>query len=167
MWVKGQRQQAPVSEHQSREPYLTFRARALKHRETSTAGQTHPDMKLLYEFWSHFLCRNFNTTMYTEFRQYAFEDAQSHASSGMKNLISYYDEMLISKKKVIPDILAGHYVDLVKAEDSDDRPALERLRAAWRNGALDLKSRKKIDSLVDQKLREELEQAPKQKLELS
>ncbi|EHL00693.1 putative Uncharacterized HTH La-type RNA-binding protein [Glarea lozoyensis 74030] len=63
--------------------------------------------------------------------------------------------------------LAGHYVDLVKGENSGDRPAFERLRAAWRNGALDLRSRKKIDSLVDQKLREELEQAPKQKQELS
>jgi la-related protein 1 len=105
--------------------------------------------------------------MYTEFRQYAFEDAQSHALSGMNNLISYYDEMLISKKKTIPDTLAGHYVDLVKAESSEDRPAFERLRAAWRNGALDLKSRKKIDSLIDQKLREDLEQAPKQKMELS
>ena len=167
MWVKGQRQQAPVSEHQSREPYLTFRARALKRRETSTAGQTHSDMKLLYEFWSHFLCRNFNTRMYNEFRQYAFEDARSKSTSGMRNLISYYDEILNSKKKVIPDLFASHYVDLVKSESSDDKPAFERLRAAWRNGALDLKSRKKIDNLVDQKLREELERAPKQKFDLA
>jgi len=85
----------------------------------------------------------------------------------MKNLISYYDEILNSKKKVIPETLARHYVELVKSEDSNDRPAFERLRAAWRNGALDMKSRKKIDNFVDPKLREELERAPKQKSDSS
>jgi len=58
--------------------------------------------------------------------------------------------------------LARHYVDLVKHEkltsDLDsDRPAFTKLRLAWRNGALDMKSRKKIDNLVDAALREELE----------
>ncbi|KAG9232171.1 hypothetical protein BJ875DRAFT_93411 [Amylocarpus encephaloides] len=167
MWVKGQRQQAPVSEHNSRESYTSFRARALNRRGASATGETHADMKLLYEFWSHFLCRNFNLTMYSEFRQYAYEDAESKAMSGMKNLVSYYDEILNSKKKVIPETLARHYVDLVKEEDAEDRPAFERLRAAWRNGALDMKSRKKIDNFVDQELRGELEQAPKQKSDLS
>ena len=124
-------------------------------------------MKLLYEFWSHFLCRNFNLTMYTEFRRYAIEDSQEKAMTGIKNLISYYDEILNSKKKVIHETLARHYVDLVKAEQSGDRPGFERLRAAWRNGALDMKSRKKIDNFVDPKLREELERAPHQKSDMS
>ncbi|RDL42109.1 Winged helix DNA-binding protein [Venustampulla echinocandica] len=163
MWAKGKRQQAPVEEHNHEEPYTSFRARALKNREASTSGETHTEMKLLYEFWSHFLCRNFNLTMYSEFRKYAFEDAESKATSGMKNLISYYDEVLNSKKKVIPETLARHYVELVKGEDQNDRPAFERLRAAWRNGALDMKSRKKIDNFVDPKLREELELPPKPK----
>ncbi|CAG8953506.1 hypothetical protein HYFRA_00010256 [Hymenoscyphus fraxineus] len=167
MWVKGQRQQAPVAEHNSRESYTSFRARALKNRDITAAGETHPDMKLLYEFWSHFLCRNFNIGMYSEFRQYAFEDASVKATNGLKNLVSYYDEVLNSKKKVIPETLARHYVDLVKAEDSDDRPAFQRLRAAWRNGALDMKSRKKIDNYVDAELREELEKGPKPKSDIS
>ncbi len=87
--------------------------------------------------------------------------------TGMRNLISFYDEILNSKKKVIPEALARHYVELVKSEEPGDRPAFERLRAAWRNGALDMKSRKKIDNLVDPKLREELERAPYQKSDLS
>lgn len=103
--------------------------------------------------------------MYYEFRRYAFEDAHRNAMTGMKNLISYYDEILSSKKKVIPETLARHYVDLVKSEERGSRPAFEKLRAAWRNGALDMKSRKKIDNLVDPKLREELERAPHQKSE--
>jgi la-related protein 1 len=130
-------------------------------------GETHPDMKLLYEFWSHFLCRNFNLTMYTEFRRYAYEDAQDNDMTGMKSLISYYDEILNSKKKVIPETLARHYVELVKNEEPGTRPAFEKLRAAWRNGALDMKSRKKIDNFVDPKLREELERAPHQKSDLA
>lgn len=165
MWVKGQRQQVPVTERNSQELYLNFRTRALRNREISmtSSAETHPDMKLLYEFWSHFLCRNFNSQMYSEFRRYALEDARAGFLNGLNNLISYYDEILNSKKKVIPEILARHYVDLVSYEKANERPAFERLRAAWRNGALDLKSRKKIDSLVSPKLREELEQAPHQK----
>ena len=163
MWVKGQRQQS-ISERNTEALYTSYRARALKNREASATGETHPDMKLLYEFWSHFLCRNFNLTMYNEFRQYALEDASQQALAGMNNLISYYDEVLNSKKKVIPETLARHFVEIVKEESDDgERPAFKKLRAAWRNGALDMKSRKKIDSLVDSKLREELERAPHQK----
>jgi la-related protein 1 len=167
MWVKGQGRQAPISKDYTEESYTGFRARALRYREASAPAETHSDMKFLYEFWSHFLCRNFNLTMYNEFRRYAFEDSRASAMCGMKNLVSYYDESLKSKTKVIPETLARHYVELVKTEENDERPAFQRLRMAWRDGALDLKSRKKIDNFVDPKLREELERGPKQKSDLS
>jgi len=156
MWVKNH-EQTSISEHNTQESYTAFHARTLKKREHSTPGDISSDMKLLYEFWSHFLCRNFNLTMYNDFRKYALEDAREKSMIGMKNLISYYDQVLLNKEKVIHDTLAQHYVETVKNEEDGERPALEKLRAAWRNGALELKSRKKIDNLVDPQLREELD----------
>lgn len=160
--MKGQKQQAPVSDDSPQEKYTDVRARALTNRESSAAGETHHDMKVLYEFWSHFLCRNFNPKMYSEFRQYAFEDARDNTFIGLGCLIPYYDEVLNNKKKVISDTLALHYVELVRFEKENckpngERPAFNKLRVSWRNGALDMRSRKKIDSLVDSKLKEELE----------
>ncbi|KAI9644463.1 hypothetical protein NHQ30_006484 [Ciborinia camelliae] len=159
MWVKDQRRQAAVSESNTSEKYTIFRERAITVRETSQPGETHTDMKLLYEFWAHFLCRNFNPSMYSEFRRLALEDNQNNAPTGMEQLILYYDETLNNKKKTINEVLAGHYVDVVKGEDSPtQRSAFSKLRASLRNGALDLKSRKKIDNLLDAKLKEQLEQ---------
>jgi la-related protein 1 len=159
MWAKGQKQQSPMSKDNIDELYTDVRDRALRTREPPTSG-IHSDMKLLYEFWSHFLCRNFNPTMYYEFRKFALEDAENNIMDGTRSLISYYDETLNNKKKVIPEVLAGHYVDLVrleKASSSADRPAFTKLRSSWRNGALDLKSRKRIGELVGPELKAELE----------
>lgn len=77
---------------------------------------------------------------------------------GVGLLGTYYDQVLNSRRRPIPSTLAKHYVELVKEENTDgERVAFGKLRAAWRNGALDMKSRKKIDGFVDQVLREELE----------
>ncbi|KAG0649709.1 putative HTH La-type RNA-binding [Hyphodiscus hymeniophilus] len=158
MWVKGK---SLSQANGAAEKYTDVRARALGSREASTAADTHHDMKVLYEFWAHFLVRNFNHNMYAEFRTYALEDAQRNASVGLEQLSRYYDQVL-SKPKVISDTLAAHYIELVKnekasAEANSHTPAFARLRASWRNGALDMKSRKKIDSLVGAELKQELE----------
>ncbi|OBT62245.1 hypothetical protein VE03_08077 [Pseudogymnoascus sp. 23342-1-I1] len=158
MWVKSQQEPTPASESKTSEPYNEIRSRALQNRGASPTGDVDNDMKVMYQFWAHFLIRNFNPVMYEEFRKYAFEDATRQAPFGMNHLITYYDEVLNSKKRTIPEVFARHYIELVKAEDAaKDRPAFAKLRAAWRNGALDMKSRKKIDNFVDPALREELE----------
>jgi len=162
MWVKG-----AIKQDNTNELYTIAYERALKHRRSSNTEQSHvemlhAEMLQLYAFWSHFLCRNFNPTMYSEFKRFAAEDAEKNVMDGVKHLVAYYDNCLQDKKKVIPDFLARDYVTLVKKElaqaDKSDRIALKKLRSAWRDGALDLRSRKKIGDLAGAELKEELEQ---------
>ena len=165
MWLKEADDQAPLSADDTEEAYTSLLAKALKTRALpNTTGEINVEMKHLYDFWSHFLCRNFNPKMYADFREYAYEDAAKSLFEGKESLISYYEATLASKKKVIPDALAEDYVQLVKDEQqqlaslsSADRPAFKALRAQWRNGALDMKSRKKIGTLFDSELTKELE----------
>lgn len=160
MWVHGSSQTTPVTE-QNTVRYPVFRERALQQRRSSQAADTHLEMAQLYHFWSHFLCRNFNFTMYSEFKTFAEEDAERGAANGIEHLVEYYDQSLKSATRVIPDFIAHDYVELVKAEkqragNQTQRIAFNKLRLQWRNGALDMKSRKKIDNLIDQELKDEL-----------
>ncbi|OBT95375.1 hypothetical protein VE01_06631 [Pseudogymnoascus verrucosus] len=159
MWLKSQVDAtSPPSESKTSEPYTMIRSRALSNRPSSPPADVDNDMKVLYQFWAHFLIRNFNPQMYEEFRRCAHEDAGRQAMFGMNHLVTFYDEVLNSKKRTVPEVFARHYVELVREEDrAKDRPAFAKLRAAWRNGALDMKSRKKVDGFVDPVLREELE----------
>ena len=127
-------------------------------RERASGGVCHYDMDILYQFWSHFLIRNFNARMYQEFCVTAFEDADKyHLSVGLKHLIQFYNESILGQK-VVSDQIARDFLDLVMGEcTKKERPAFYKLRAAWRNGAFNMKNRKKLDSMIDTSLKAELE----------
>lgn len=161
-WVKGQ--EYPVQNlpsDLSPEPYFQLRQRAIQDRERAVAGNTPYDLDILYQFWSHFLLRNFNNSMYSDFKHYAHEDArQRNSVAGLKNLVTFYQQSLL--KNPIRDRVAKDYVELVKNEPSGlEGTAFKTLRSAWRDGALNLKNRKKLADILDGQLKEQLDSKEK------
>lgn len=137
--------------------YYTMRERALNQRNY------HPcpyDMVVMYNFWSHFLVRNFNVRMYAEFRMLAMDDAAARGSLiGFNSLLKYYGGAL-AHDAPIRKTVASDYVHFVRSEPREsDRPAFKQLRSAWRDGALNMKNRKRIKDFIDPALEAELDRA--------
>jgi len=96
--------------------------------------------------------------MYNEFCKLAAEDAERRKSTvGRANLLKYYSSALANQDP-IRFVVARDYIELVKSEPADsDRPAFKQLRTAWRDGALNMKNRKRILDIVDTGLVAELD----------
>ncbi|KAF2401349.1 hypothetical protein EJ06DRAFT_475206 [Trichodelitschia bisporula] len=140
------------------ELYTNFRAHALEERIIPGSTPCPYDMDVLYQFWSHFLVRNFNARMYHEFKSLAEQDAVSRGSYvGRNNLIHFYGQAL-ALQDPIRLVVARHYVELVRNEPTDgDRHAFKQLRTAWRDGALNMKNRKRIRDYISPELEAELD----------
>ncbi|SMY20234.1 unnamed protein product [Zymoseptoria tritici ST99CH_1A5] len=159
LWVKDKEfPQESLPQDSLPEPYMQLRVKALDQREQAATGTCPYDLNVLYQFWSHFLIRNFNNKMYNEFKYFANNDAQErHSANGLESLVQFYSKALASSS-VIRDHIVKDYVKLVKS----DPPMLQglahkQLRQAWRNGALNLKNRKKLTDVVDEPFKASLE----------
>lgn len=136
-------------------PYDTLRNNAIHQRRHAVDGQINYDLRILFTFWSCFLVRNFNLRMYIEFAHLAF--AEGFASFGMDCLLEYYGKALASDYPMHERVAMG-YLELVISEDCDGaRPAFYQLKSAWRNGATNMKNRKKISDFMDADLKAELD----------
>lgn len=129
------------------QPYFTARAESLQDRDHGVADALEP----MYSFWSNFLVTNFNPSMYNEFRDLAVEDQARGDDAGFQHLLTFYGGTLKAMQAPITPQVATDMITFLRKEDDDARPMFRTLRQAWRNGALNLKSRKRIqDNLNDE-----------------
>lgn len=135
------------------ERYQSLHDRALAER---IPGAVTDDTEWLYQFWSHFLVRNFNHDMYHDFYSIAWEDALAGYEGGLTRLGQYYGALLTGTR-VLTEKLAEDIVRLADFDMEKNRQMFRSLRSAWRNGAFNLKSRKMIGKFLSSELKAALE----------
>jgi la-related protein 1 len=164
-WVKDNDQPIEqLPQHSESERYPILYAKALREREESPKGSCPHNLVVLYQFWSHFLIRNFNTRMYNEFRRLALDDLENRdTSKGIHCLLKYYKEALSNEKFSMRERVARHYVNLankgLEANDDDRQRAFKQLQSQWRRAAMDSENREVLDKFVNEALRTALEKA--------
>jgi la-related protein 1 len=160
LWLKDQViQQEDIPKGTHVQPYIALRSEALAQRERGAPGTCPHDLDILYKFWSHFLIRNFNARMYAEFKFLAIDDARVRDNTiGLTQLVNFYVNALKSNTHIVRDLVVADYIDLVKDQPPNfQNYAFKQLRQAWRDGATNLKNRKKLTQYVDEPLRAQLE----------
>jgi la-related protein 1 len=97
--------------------YVDIRTSALQQRRSRASTEGYPyDMVILYQFWSHYLVRNFNTRMFEEFQKLAEEDFAVYGNVvGMLNLSQYFASALLHHNS-IPTIVLKNLIRLAQDE---------------------------------------------------
>lgn len=136
-WVKDQ--DTPVDSMPPdilHESHFHLRSKALQQRQNTPSGSTCYDMEVFYQFWSHFLIRNFNTRMYEEFQRLALDDEVHNGMDvGLLSLIKLYTQCLLSPQTMARYLVVRNYVALVEFEDDGYCPALHICNQTSKAGA--------------------------------
>jgi la-related protein 1 len=141
-----QSQLRPLNPGEYWTPYLSLREDSLHHREQGVDGA----METLYNFWSSFLVDKFNAGMYQDFKTLAINDLSSGSEDGVQYLMKYYQKALKGSRP-LSDAVASDLVSFLRDEPDGKDRVFKMMRIAWRDGALNLKTRKRIgDHLSDE-----------------
>lgn len=136
-------------------PYQMLHAKAVEQRDQGLHGTNNHEMEILYQFWPTFLFQNFNAGMYKDFYRFALEDLTHGSTNGSKHLAKYYGYQLAADKP-LSEQAAQDIVAAIRQESGQARPIFQKVRAFWRDGAFNMKSRKRINDLLDTSVKEEL-----------
>lgn len=124
---------------------------SLRDLAKSQRAENHFDGALapLYPLWAEFLCvpSQFNVGMYEDFKDWAVEDEPKDNGNGKRYLVKFFEMMLTNTGNAISERVASDIVEIARNE-SENRPTWLKIRAAWRNGATNLKTRKRISDLL-------------------
>ena len=105
--------------------YPEFRSKAVQLRQKSNRDST--QMVHLYQFWSDFLCDYWVPGMYSEFMDFAVEDANANRRTGLLKLFSMYERMLDVKFRM------SLWNDFIRLAGEDYRNGhLAGIESVWR-----------------------------------
>ncbi|KAL2430600.1 hypothetical protein ABEF95_011562 [Exophiala dermatitidis] len=151
----GQETQLPPPQlGQYDQTYQSLHDVALQQRQLGVEGALEP----LYSFWGDFLVDKFNLGMYQEFKSTALNEREQGNDSGMSHLIRYYSKLLAGPIPV-SERLASDMVDLLREDKSEDCAVFHALRAAWRNGATNMKTIKRLGDVLTAEEKAELDKS--------
>ena len=134
----------PVKPGQYFVTYSALHDSSLQQREQGFEGA----MKPMYSFWANFLVDKFNDGMYSEFKKLAEADFKAGDAVGVQHLMTYYHGALKSSA-ALSEHVATDLVTSFREEQDATRPVFKMMRIAWRDGALNLKTRKRIGDLLN------------------
>lgn len=122
--LKKQLSQSGIAEY----AYPEFRSKALQSRQLGQKlNRDSTSMNHLYQFWSDFLCDYWVPTMYSEFMQFAVEDANQARRIGLIKLFDMYERVLNVKFRT------SIWNDFVRLAGEDYRNGhFSGIKSVWR-----------------------------------